>query len=221
VIFGSCLWDFMPELSCFGIFRDFTTDSATISKTFATLGFTGALVVSLLGSGTKSVYSWGNPAMEETDSASFTILVVSSGGFNKSRTATNCSGALWKLYPVNGLMDDAVNFPIIYLVNDSSYFILLTKMNFLSFTTTKPLHRLHSSSRPSNPGNEQDRLLSYWPQLAETTLPGFSGGFWDVTLPVQRLNPPWTVTLVSTFKDLLPLSCWLYLNKVCPRIISA
>jgi len=29
-----------------------------------------------------------------------------------------------KLYPVNGLMDDAVNFPIIYLVNDSSYFIL-------------------------------------------------------------------------------------------------
>jgi len=29
-------------------------------------------------------------------------------------------------------MDDAVNFPIIYLVNDSSYFILPYQMNFLA-----------------------------------------------------------------------------------------
>jgi len=61
--------------------------------------------------------------MEETDSASFTILVVSSG-FNKSRNSDKLLRCFMKTFTRSTvLMDDAVNFPIIYLVNDSSYFI--------------------------------------------------------------------------------------------------
>jgi len=93
-------------------------------------------------------------------------------------------------------------------------------MNFLSFTTTKPLHRLHSSSRPSNPGNEQDRLLSYWPQLAETTLPGFQEVFGTSHYRLlQRLNPHEPLLSPSVPSRIICyLSCWLYLNKVCPRL---
>jgi len=57
---GSCFGTLCLNSAALAFFLDFTTDSATISKTLATLGFTGALVVSLLGSGAllqQKVYS--------------------------------------------------------------------------------------------------------------------------------------------------------------------
>jgi len=62
--------------------------------------------------------------MEETDSASFTILVVSSGWVQQKQGDKLLRCFMKTFTRSTVLMDDAVNFPIIYLVNDSSYFIL-------------------------------------------------------------------------------------------------
>jgi len=47
----AAFWQGLYASAALAFFKDFTTDSAIIPQTLATLGFTGALVVSLLGSG--------------------------------------------------------------------------------------------------------------------------------------------------------------------------
>jgi len=56
----------------------------------------------------------------------------------------------------------------------------------------------------------QDRLLSYWPQLAETTLPGFQEVFGTSLRLLQRLNPMKRYSRRQYLQGyLLPLF-WLY-----------
>lgn len=90
------------------------------------------------------------------------------------------------------LMDDAVNFPIIYLVNDASYFILPYQNEFfLALQQPDLLTDFILIPGPQTRGNEQDRILSFWPQLAETTLPGFQEIFGTSHYKLlQRLSPP-------------------------------
>jgi len=70
------------------------------------------------------------------------------------------------------LMDD-VNFPIIYLVKLQLLYPALPKWIFLALQQPNLFTDFILVPGPQTAGNEQDRLLSYWPQLAETTLPGF------------------------------------------------
>ena len=89
------------------------------------------------------------------------------------------------------LMDDAVNFPIIYLINDASRFILPYQNEFF-LTLQQPDLLTDFILVPGSEtrGQEQDRILSYWPQLVETTLPGFQEVFGSSHYKLlQRLNP--------------------------------
>ncbi len=89
------------------------------------------------------------------------------------------------------LMDDAVNFPIIYLINDASCFILPYQNEFF-LTLQQPDLLTDFILVPGSEtrGHEQDRILSYWPQLVETTLPGFQEVFGSSHYKLlQRLNP--------------------------------
>lgn len=89
------------------------------------------------------------------------------------------------------LMDDAVNFPIIYLFNDASHFILPYQNEFfLALQQPDLLTDFILIPGPETRGQEQDRILSYWPQLGETTLPGFQEVFGTSYYKLlQRLNP--------------------------------
>jgi len=51
-------------------------------------------------------------------------------------------------------MDDAVNFPIIYLVNNSSYFILPYQMNFLALQQPDLFTDFILVPGPQTAGNE-------------------------------------------------------------------
>jgi hypothetical protein len=98
-----------------------------------------------------------------------------------------------KLLPAQKvLLDDGVNFPIIYLLNDASYFILPYQNEFFLALQQPDLSTdfiLIPGSQTR--GSEQDRILSYWPQLAETTLPGFQEVFGNPYYKLlQRLSPP-------------------------------
>jgi len=89
------------------------------------------------------------------------------------------------------LLDDGVNFPIIYMLNDASYFILPYQNEFfLALQQPDLLTDYILVPGTQTRGSEQDRILSYWPQLAETTLPGFQEVFGNPYYKLlQRLSP--------------------------------
>jgi len=90
------------------------------------------------------------------------------------------------------LLDDAVNFPIIYMLNDASYFILPYQNEFfLALQQPDLLTDYILIPGVQTRGSEQDRILSYWPQLTETTLPGFQEVFGSPHYKLlQRLSQP-------------------------------
>jgi len=62
-------------------------------------------------------------------------------------------------------------------------------MNFLALQQPDLFTDFILVPGPQTAGNEQDRLLSYWPQLAETTLPGFQEVF-GTSLPALTTPQP-------------------------------
>jgi hypothetical protein len=192
---------FMPELSRFGIFLGILPlilQQFPPPKLWQRLVFTGALVVSLLGSGALLQQNQFIPEetllwRKLTQQALPSSLSVQQWVQQKQEQRQIAQVLYEKLLPGQRvLMDDAINFPIIYLVNDSSYFILPYQNEFfLALQQPNLFTDFILVPGPQTPGNEQDRLLSYWPQLAETTLPGFQEVFGTSHYRLlQRLNPP-------------------------------
>lgn len=193
--------NFMPEVSRFGIFLGILPlilQQVTPSRLWQHLVFTGALVVSILGS--VALLQQNQFVPEETllwrqmTQQALPPSLSAQQWFQQKQAQRQIAQVLFeKLLPGQRvLMDDAVNFPIIYLVNDSSYFILPYQNEFLlALQQPDLLTDFILVPGPQTPGNEQDRILSYWPQLAETTLPGFQEVFGTSHYKLlQRLSPP-------------------------------
>jgi len=192
---------FMPEVSRFGIFLGvlpLILQQFTPNKLWQHFVLTVALVVNLFCSG--AVLQQNQIVPEEsilwrqiTQQEMPTSLSVQQWLEQKQAQRQIAQVLFEKLLPGQKvLMDDAVNFPIIYLVNDASYFILPYQNEFF-LTLQQPdlLTDFILVPGPQTRGNEQDRILSYWPQLSETTLPGFQEVFGTTHYKLlQRLNSP-------------------------------
>ncbi len=192
---------FMPEVSRFGIFLGILPliiQQFPPSKLWQRLVFTGALVVSLVCSG--ALLQQNQFVPEETllwrqlsGQALPSSLSVQQWVQQKQAQRQIAQVLYEKLSPGQRiLMDDAVNFPIIYLLNNSSYFLLPYQNEFfLALQQPDLFTDFILVPGPQTAGNEQDRILSYWPQLAETTLPGFQEVFGTSHYRLlQRLNSP-------------------------------
>lgn len=192
---------FMPEISRFGIFLGILPlmlQQFPLVKLWQRLVFTVALVVSLLGSVTllqqnqfvpEETILWRQITQQELPS-----LVSVQQWVQQKQAQRQVAQVLFeKLLPGQRvLMDDGINFPIIYLLNNSSYFILPYQNEFLlALQQPELLTDFILVPGPQTSGNEQDIVLSYWPQLTETTLPGFQEVFGTSHYKLlQRLNLP-------------------------------
>lgn len=203
IVLMAAFWQgtFMPEISRFGIFLGIVPLillKFPPTKLWQHLGLTAALVVSLLSSGAllqqnhfipEETIFW-RQITQQTLPAS---LSVQQWVQQKQAQRQIAQVLHEKLLPGQRvLMDDAVNFPIIYLVNNSSQFILPYQNEFfLALQQPELLTDFILVPGSQTVGNEQDRILSYWPQLTETTLPGFQQVFGTLHYKLlQRLNSP-------------------------------
>lgn len=178
---------FMAELSRTGIFLGvlpLILQQSLPTKVWQRFFLTGALVVNLFLGGAllqqnqlvpEETILWRQLTQQEIP---YTLSVQQ--WFQQKQAQQQMAQVLFeKLLPDQKvLMDDAVNFPIIYLLNDASRFILPYQNEFF-LTLQQPdlLTDFILVPGPQTRGNEQDRILAYWPQLAETTLPGFQEVF--------------------------------------------
>lgn len=192
---------FMPEVSRFGIFIGiiplFLRQFPPV-KLWQHLVLTAALVASLLSSGAmlqqnqfipEETILWRQLTQQTLPSS----RSVQQWAQQKQAQQQIAQVLHEKLLPGQRvLMDDAVNFPIIYLVNNASQFILPYQNEFfLALQQPELLTDYILVPGPQTVGNEQDRILSYWPQLTETTLPGFQEVFGTLHYKLlQRLNSP-------------------------------
>lgn len=196
-----CQGTFMPEVSRCGIFLGILpliVQQFPPAKLWQRLVFTGALVVSIVCSGAllqqnqlvpEETFLWRQLTQQALPSS----LSVQHWVQQKQAQRQIAIVLYEKLLPGQRvLMDDAVNFPVIYLLNNSSYFILPYQNEFfLALQQPELFTDFILVPGPQTTGNEQDRLLSYWSQLAETTLPGFQEVFGTPYYRLlQRLNSP-------------------------------
>ena len=201
ILLVAAFWQgtFMPEISRFGLFLGIiplVVEQFPPSSRGQRLVITGALVVSLVCSGAllqqnqfipEETFLWRQLTQQALPSS----LSVQQWIQQKQAQRQIAQVLFEKILPGQRvLMDDALNFPIIYLVNDSSYFILPYQNEFsLALQQPDIFTDFILVPGPQTLGNEQDRLLSYWPQLAETTLPGFQEVFGSAHYRLlQRLN---------------------------------
>ena len=201
ILLVAAFWQgtFRPEISRFGLFLGIiplVVEQFPPSSRGQRLVITGALVVSLVCSGAllqqnqfipEETFLWRQLTQQALPSS----LPVQQWVQQKQAQRQIAQVLFEKILPGQRvLMDDALNFPIIYLVNDSSYFILPYQNEFsLALQQPDIFTDFILVPGPQTLGNEQDRLLSYWPQLAETTLPGFQEVFGSAHYRLlQRLN---------------------------------
>lgn len=191
---------FLPEVSRFGIFLGIIPlilQRFPPTKLWQRLTITGALVVSLLASG--ALLQQDRLIPEEsilwrkiTQQALPSSVSVQQWVQQKQAQRQIAQVLFEKLLPGQKvLMDDAANFPIVYLVNNSSYFILPYQNEFfLALQQPEILTDFILIPGPQTSGYQRDRILSYWPQLTETTLPGFQEVFGTSHYRLlQRLSP--------------------------------
>ena len=201
ILLVAALWQgtFMPEISRFGIFLGILPlllQQFPLVK-WQRFTFTGALVVNLLICVNllqqnqfvpEETILWRQITQQSLPAA----LSVQQWHQQKQAQREIASVLFEKLVPGQKvLMDDAVNFPIIYLVNDASYFILPYQNEFfLALQQPDLMTDFILIPGPETRSQEQDRIVSYWPQLAETTLPGFQEVFGTPHYKLlQRLSP--------------------------------
>ncbi len=191
---------FMPEASRFGIFLGILPlilQQFPLTTQWQRFVLTGALVISLFCSVSllqqnqfvpEETILWRQITRQEMPDT----LSVQQWLLQKQAQQQIAQVLFEKLLPGQKvLMDDAVNFPLIYLINDASHFILPYQNEFF-LALQQPDLLTDFILVPGNEtrGQEQDRILSYWPQLAETTLPGFQEVFGTSHYKLlQRLNP--------------------------------
>ena len=195
-----CQGTFMPEVSREGIFLGIIpliVQRFPPAKLWQRLVFTGALVTSIMCSGyalqqnqfvPEETFLWRQLSGQALPSS----LPVQQW-VQQKQAQRQIAQVLYEklLLGQRILMDDAINFPVIYLLNNSSYFILPYQNEFfLALQQPDLFADFILVPGPQTTGNEQDRVLSYWPQLAETTLPGFQEVFGTPYYRLlQRLNP--------------------------------
>lgn len=191
---------FMPEASRFGIFLGILPlilQQFPLTMLWQRFVVTLALVISLFCSVTllqqnqfipEETILWRQITRQEIPAT----LPVQQWVLQKQAQRQIAQVLFEKLLPDQKvLMDDAVNFPIIYLLNDASHFILPYQNEFfLALQQPDFLADFILVPGSETRGQEQDRILSYWPQLAETSLPGFQEVFGTPHYKLlQRLNP--------------------------------
>ena len=73
------------------------------------------------------------------------------------------------------LMDDVMNFAVVYLVNDPRYFIMPYHYEFAPALQQPDLYTdFILIAGPESSVKEQDRVLQFWPQLDQAALPKFT-----------------------------------------------
>ncbi len=73
------------------------------------------------------------------------------------------------------LMDDVMNFAVVYLVNDPRYFIMPYQYEFAPALQQPDLFTdFILIAGPESPVRQQDRVLQFWPQLDQAALPHFT-----------------------------------------------
>lgn len=191
---------FMPEASRFGIYLGILPlilQQYPLTAQWQRFLFTAVLFISLFCSASllqqnqfipEETILWRQITQQELPST----LSVQQWSLQKQAQQQIAQVLFEKLLPEQKvLMDDSVNFPIIYLINDASHFILPYQNEFfLALQQPDLLADFILIPASETRGYEQDRILSYWPQLAETSLPGFQEVFGTSYYKLlQRLNP--------------------------------
>jgi 4-amino-4-deoxy-L-arabinose transferase-like glycosyltransferase len=192
---------FMPEVSRFGVFLGILppiVQLQTPTKFWQHSLLTAALVVNLIIGASflqqdrvipEEAIFWRQITRQEA----LTTIPVQEWLQQKQAQRQIAQVLYEKLLPGQKvLLDDGVNFPIIYMLNDASYFILPYQNEFfLALQQPDLLTDYILIPGVQTRGSEQDRILSYWPQLAETTLPGFQEVFGSPHYKLlQRLSQP-------------------------------
>lgn len=192
---------FMPEVSRFGVFLGILppiVQLQTPTKFWQHSLLTAALVVNLIIGVSflqqervipEEAIFWRQITRQEA----LTTIPVQEWLQQKQAQRQMAQVLYEKLLPGQKvLLDDGVNFPIIYMLNDASYFILPYQNEFfLALQQPDLLTDYILIPGVQTRGSEQDRILSYWPQLAETTLPGFQEVFGSPHYKLlQRLSQP-------------------------------